>query len=241
MTTPQAHYMRLTPSQLTIKMQRRVTHQGMHPQAMLMELDRLLEAKKEVKSARAKDMQRNRLWKELMMPLIAERKNVRAMLRYKEDDAPERHEALKGYMLVLETLKSRLELDARKGFTPAQVAKAQNRPNNGNHWTDWVPPSVKVKVQELFDAIPREGIRKKVPFERRVPAPLGKQLRERLLKRTEKELEVAKMHLVVARIQDEDDVVEAAENKIDYIEQALEWIHAADYTEALPSTWHGFY
>jgi len=222
-------------------MQRRVSFYGMHPQAMLMELDRLLEAKKEVKSARAKDMQRNRLWKELVMPLIAERKNVRAMLRYKVDDEPERHEALQGYMLVLETLKSRLELDARKGFTPAQVAKAQHRPNNGNHWTDWVPPSVKLRVQELFDAIPREGIRKKVPFERRIPAPLGKQLRERLLKRTQKELEVAKAGVTVAHIAGDDDLIQKAETKVDYIEQALEWIAEADYTEALPTTWHGFF
>jgi hypothetical protein len=208
---------------------------------MLLELDKLLAAKKEVKSARAKEMQLNRLWKELLMPLIAERKNVRAMLRYKEDDEPERQEALKGYMLVLETLKGKLELEARKGFTPASVAKAQNRPNNGNHWTDWVPPSVKVKVQELFDAIPREGIRKKVPFERRVPAPLGKQLRARLLKRTEKELEVAKAGLHAARLSRDLDLVQKAETKVDYIEQAIEWVHEADYTEALPVTWHGFF
>lgn len=241
MATPQAHYMKLTPSQLTERMQRRVNIFGMHPQAMLIELDKLLIAKKEVKSARAKDMQRNRLWKELLMPLIAERKNVRAMLRYKEDGEPERQEALKGYMLVLETLKHRLELDARKGFTPAQVAKAQNRPNNGNHWVDWIPPSVKVKVQELFYAIPREGIRKKVPFERRTPAPLGKQMRERLLKRTEKELEVAKAGVHAAWLSKDQELMQKAETKVDYIEQALEWIAEAEYTDALPVTWHGFF
>jgi len=241
MATPQAHYMKLTPSQLTERMQRRVSIFGMHPQAMLLELDKLLTAKKEVKSARAREMQLNRLWKELLMPLVAERKNVRAMLRYKEEDEPERQEALKGYMLVLETLKGKLELESRKGFTPAQVAKAQNRPNNGNHWTDWVPPSVKVKVQELFDAIPREGIRKKTPFERRIPAPLGKQMKERLLKRTEKELEVAKAGQRAAYMSGEQDAMQDADTKVDYIEQALEWIAKAEYTEALPTTWHGFF
>lgn len=211
-----------------------------HPEAVAMELDKLLEEKAMLRSSRAKDKQHARLWKELLMPLKAEIKNVNAMCLYK-GGGDERREAMQGYLLVLNTLHDRLELDARKGFTPAQLGKAQFKPNNGNHWVDWVPPSVRLKVMELFDAIPRGGIKKKIPFERKVPTVLGKKLKARLLERTIKELDVAKRKEQKSRLANDADTNEIDIERIANIEKAIVWIQEADDTTALPTTWSGFF
>jgi hypothetical protein len=147
---------------------------------------------------------------------------------------------MQGYLLVLNTLHDRLIVDSRKGFTPAQLGKAQVKANNGVHWVDWIPPSVKRKVQELFEAIPRGG-KHKIPFERKVPAALGKKLRVRLLERTEKELEAAKVKAKRSLTANDMDTNEIDMARIANIEQALVWIRAAQDTEALPTTWSGFF
>ena len=193
-----------------------------------------------LRSSRAKDKQQARLWKELLMPLKAELKNVTVMCNY-EGGSPERREAMQGYKLVLTTLHDRLVLDSHKNFTPAQLGKAQHKPNNGNHWADWVPPSIKRRVQELFDAIPRDGTKRKIPFERKVPAVLGKKLRARLLDRTIKELDVAKMKADRSALARDMDTNEIDVGRVANIERAIKWINDAEDTDALPTTWSGFF
>lgn len=242
MTLSQQHYLKLTPSQLKVKLEQRVKRKGMHPQAMHLELDKLLEQKAIVRSSKAKQSQYRRLWRELMMPLKAEIKNTKTMLRYK-GGGDVRKQALEGYLMVLEKLLDKLNIDSRKeGLTPASIAKARMLPNRGNHWTDWVPASVRLKVMELFEAIPVDGIKVKIPFERRIPKALHATLKRRLLERTEKELEVAiRKHQVQVIAQDDFDEEMRAEQVVSNIQQALVWIQEAGDTEALPTTWHGFF
>lgn len=241
MTLSQAHYLKLTPSQLKVKLTQRVKRKSLHPRAMHIELDKLLEEKKKVRSSKAKQAQHRRLWRELMMPLRAEIKNTKVMLKYQGSD--ERKVALDGYLMVLEKLLDKLHMDSRKdGFTPASIAKARLLPNSGVHWSDWVPPSVKVKVRELFDAIPKDSIKVKIPFERRVPKAQHFTIKRRLLERTEKELEVAiRKHQVQLMSKDDFEAEMRASETVSNIQQALVWIRESKNTDALPTTWHGFY
>lgn len=237
---PYKRNLQLTPRDLRARLKKRFADPRLPADAYNKELDKLMEQKKHLRSANAKQKQLARLWKELMMPLKAEIKNVNAMMQYKSA-CPERNEAVEGYALVLNTLHDRLTIEAHKGFTPAQLGKAQLKPNNGNHWTDWVPPSVKLKVNELFEAIPRDGIKKKVPFERRVPESLGKKLRKRLLERTIKELDIAKIKATKSRLSNDMDTHELDLKRIANIELAINWINDADAMTALPTTWSGFF
>ena len=239
MTTPYIRSIKLTPRDLQARLKRRVSR-GEHPVAIAQELDILLNAKDKLRRANAKTMQHNRLWKELLMPLKAEMKNAVTMCGYK-GGSPERREALEGFLMVLSKLHDRLILDSHKGFTPAAMGKAQNKANNGSHWTDWVPPSVKRKVLELFDAVPDGGVRKKIPFERKVPAALGKKLKKRLLERTIKELDAAKFKANKSELARDDDTHKIDLARITNIEVAINWINDADDTEALPTTWSGFF
>lgn len=236
---PYKRNLELTPRELRARMQRKIKRANHHPEAVALKLDKLLEEKKLLRSSNAKQKQLTRLWKELLMPLKAEIKNTIVMCNY-EGGTPQRREAMQGYLLVLNTLHDRLIVDSRKGFTPAQLGKAQFKPNNGVHWSDWIPPSVKRKVQELFEAVPR-GSKQKVPFERKVPAALGKRLKVRLLERTEKELEAAKDKAKRSRVANDMDTNEIDMARIANIEQALVWIREARDTECLPTTWSGFF
>lgn len=240
---PYKRNLQLTPRDLRARLKRRFSDprkQQLDPEAYGRELDKLMKQKELLRSSNAKQKQLTRLWKELMMPLKAEIKNTNAMLAYK-GGSPERREALEGYVFVLNTLHDRLVIDSHKNFTPAQLGKAQPKPNNGSHWSDWVPPSVKLKVQELFDVMPRDGTKKKVPFERKVPAALGKKLKVRLLERTIKELDIAKEKARRSALAREYDTNEIDMERVSNIELALNWINEADDTTALPTTWSGFY
>jgi hypothetical protein len=240
---PYKRNLQLTPRDLRARLKKRFSDprkNQLDPDAYQRELDKLLEEKAMLRSSKAKDKQQARLWKELMMPLKAELKNANAMLVYK-GGSPERREAIEGYVLVLNTLHDRLVIDSHKNFTPAQLGKAQHRPNNGSHWSDWIPPSVKVKVQEMFMNLPRDGTKKKIPFERKVPAVLGKKLKARLLERTTKELGVAKEKARRSAMARDMDTNEIDVERVANIERAIEWITAADDTEALPTTWSGFF
>ena len=239
MDTPK-RILQLPLRELRDRMKKRIVKGGRHPEAVAQELDKLLEAKKLRRAMNAKEKQLARLWKELMMPLKAELKNVTTMCAY-EGGSAERREALNGYMLVLNTLHDRLTLESRKGFTPAQIGKAQFKPNNGSHWSDWVPASVKLRVQELFSAIPKGGVKVKIPFERKVPAALGVKLKTRLLERTIKELDVAKRKAALSELARDYEKNDVDVIRVANIEKAIVWITAAEPTEALPTTWSGFY
>jgi hypothetical protein len=86
----------------------------------------------------------------------------------------------------------------------------------------------------LFDAIPKQGQKVKVPFERKIPKALHAQLKSRLRQRTEKEL-------VNEQRKQSVDYTEGRASTIKKIEQALAWIDASAEGEALPTTWHGFF
>jgi hypothetical protein len=256
MTISYQHYYALTDHEID----RRLAAKRMPPATRIALRQQIMEGKAELKSARAREKQMARLWGELIKPMRREVKIIRIVLnRTKqqhfsgffadEDEAVAKIAAYDAYWEVM----SRLEIKCMKyraaGMTPSQAAKEKTKlfphgmPNNGVHWTDWVPPSVKLVVVGLFDAIPRRSkVKRKVPFERKTPRltrvldgevlDMFEEQRFRLRSRTEKDLDRAKRMAQV-------DPTKADE--VARIEQALEFIDSAEQGEVLPTTWHGFY
>ena len=231
------HYMKLTENELLNRLQKR----KMHTNAMQEIMRVVAEQKHELRVERGKNHQHTRMWEELMTPLKYEIKLIKGLLKYPASE--ERRIALEAYLAVLDKLMGKMTLQQRsKDFTPYQIARAANKPNNGAHWTDWVSPSKKLEVAELFDAIPHKAkAKKKLPFDRVIPKALWATLHERLKVRTEKELEQALAQQRAADIGDDRDKQDKAHTKVSNITQALAWIGDMAEGEAVPVTWHGFF
>lgn len=231
------HYMNLTPNELIARLNKR----KLHPVAMADIMRVVDEQKAQLRVVRGKNYQFSRMWEELMAPLKYERKVVRALLEYPASE--ERRIALGAYWQTLDKLVGKMTLQQRaRDFTPYQIAKAANRPNNGVHWSDWVSPSEKARISLLFDAIPKKlKAKKKLPFERTIPKGLWAKLHERLLTRTKKEMVQAEQQLKAAKLGGDQEQIDKFTDKVLNIGQAISWIQDTKVGEALPVTWHGFY
>ena len=170
-----------------------------------------------------------------MQPLEAERDNVQGMLRYKRGENDEaRREALEAYLTVLNALKAKMINHCKQDRkTPTMVASDKDLPNEGKHWTDWVPAKIKGRVLDLFDQIERKPKAKmKIPFERLIPATLHAKQITRLKNRTLKELAIAEQA-------HELDPTEESQAKVRQMRYALDLMDALDDDEPVPATWHG--
>lgn len=221
----------------------------------------IMRGKAEYKSAQARDKQNKRLWREVLAPAKYEWKVTNIMLNKTRqqllsgyyanpDEGEARVKALAEYADVVGRLTSKSMRWINEGLTPKAVANQRSKifpngmPNNGAHWVDFVPVSVKEYIAGLFDAIPhRAKAKRKIPFERKVP----------LLTRQDKGETLSVWHealfVLKSRTQNElERIVPLArvnpakyEGDVERIRQALEWLDNLEEGEALPATWHGFY
>jgi len=180
-----------------------------------------------------------KLWRELMSPLKYELTNAQVGLRYKSvHPTPERDLAFTSYIKVLEKMVMKLEGYQIHGLTPSQLAQDSDIPNNGSHWTDWMPDHKKREITALFEAIPvTPRTKRKLPFQRtqRPPAPSrGMTKIERLKQRTTKELELVQREYAVAP-------TDKRRETIGKMRQALRWMEDMKPSEFVPPTWHGMY
>jgi hypothetical protein len=192
------------------------------PEAVELVKEQVREMRKNLKAQRAHKRQLDHTWGEFIAPLMHERKVVRSMLGYKAAKSGDaRTLALQAYIQVLDTLRGKLELLKReKSQTPMQLNPERT------HWCDHVPQHIKDRVVALFDAIPPVvRAKRKRPFERTVPVILHNKQRDRLLRRTTKDL---------GRAQSEGD-----EALTKQISQALDTIKRLPMGEPVPTTWHG--
>ena len=201
-------------------------------------------AKRKSENARRKQVER--MWNEHILPLQAEKKRIVASLAYpthNRNNSDPRRMALKAYLTVIDTLLGKMRREAtcvpfedRPTMTPIEYAKAKNVPNNGEHWSDFVPQHIKDRVCQLFDAVPHTPkARRKIPFERIVGAELHTLLKDRLIRRTEKELIKCKQDVLLNPSD------EKLPERIQKIETALAAIEKLDPNEPVPTTWHGLY
>ena len=230
MDTSYKHYIKLTPNQLHARLVARKTP----PMQAEFIKKTVAEQQAMLKSENARTKQLTRLWREFMQPLEAERDNVQGMLRYKGSENDERREALEAYLTVLNALKAKMINHCKQDrMTPTMIASDKNLPNEGKHWTDWVPAKIKGRVLDLFEQIERKPKAKiKIPFERLVPASLHAKQLTRLRNRTLKDLAMAQQTLDL-------DPHEDNESKVRQIKYALDLMDVLDEDEPVPATWHG--
>jgi hypothetical protein len=199
-------------------------------------------AKKKSNNARRKQLER--MWHEHILPLQAEKKRVVASLAYpthNRNNADPRQMALKAYLRVLDELLKRMKREAsgkpfddRPTMSPVEYAKMKNATNGGEHWTDFVPLHIKQRVCQMFDEVPRTPkARRKIPFERVVGVELHNLQKDRLIKRTEKELMRCKQDVLLNPRDD------AMRERVQRIEDALDKIDRLESGEFVPTTWHG--
>jgi len=201
-------------------------------------------AKRKAGNARRKQL--GNMWHVHLEPLKLERKRVVASLAYpnhNKNNADPRQMALKAYKTVLDELLRRMKresrgvpFDDRPTMTPVEYAKHKNAPNNGEHWTDFVPSHIKQRIVELFNAVPHTPkARRKIPFERVIGVEMHNLRKDRLIRRTEKELRQAKQDVLLNPEND------AVLERVQRIEDALERIDKLEPNDPVPTTWHGLY
>lgn len=211
-----AKYLQMSANQL----HNALAEKGLPPSEIEQAKIIIAEQKAKRRADRAHRAQMALHWGELVAPLTHERKIVRSIMRYKHS-SPERTLALEAYLAVLDTLNARLKLMRREhNQTPLQAHPDKH------HWADYVPQRIKDKVIALFDAIPHIAkAKRKRPFERTVPVILHNKQRDRLYRRTLKDL---------GRAQSEGNEPLATQ-----ISQALDIIKRLSPNEPVPTTWHG--
>ena len=231
MDTSYKHYIKLTPNQLHNRLIERKTPpmQAEHIKKTVAEQQAML------KSENARTIQLTRLWREFTEPLNTERENVQGMLRYKGCENDEaRRDALEAYLTVLNALKAKMTNHCKQDRkTPTMIASEKDLPNDGTHWTDWIPQKIKSRVLDLFEQIERKPKAKiKIPFQRLIPADLHAKQVTRLKNRTLKDLAIAEQA-------QELDPHEDNEAKVRQIKYALDLMDVLDDSEPVPATWHG--
>jgi hypothetical protein len=189
------------------------------------------EAKRVEKITRAN---RKTEWAKVLVPLRYELNNAKVGRAYNGDTCPHRIEAFDAYIAVMEKLNAMLAHPAKVlEKTPIQMAMAKNLPNNGEHWTDWIPLRIKTPISEAFEAIPHKAkAKRKVPFLRTVTPDLHTKAKERLLKKTQKEIETLETRVRI-------NPTEERQDRLKKMKQALKIIEDMDDGVFIPASWRG--
>lgn len=213
--------------------------------------NQLREEIRQVKSQRRAEKiaatHRKKLWAVLLRDLNYEYNNVRQGMKYETTQPqPERLHAFQQYLMVLDKVRDEIEAAQGNPEVPKPTPSAYTRwlnakgkrtiPNNGSHWTDWVPMRVKIRVAELFDAIPHvPKAKRKLPFQRTQRPQRNNPALTRLIQRTEKELGYAQQELDIAPTNP------VFRLKVRQMQQALARMREMKPNEAVPHTWHGLF
>lgn len=226
-------YLNMTPKEIHNALTKRI------PQIEARELKKqeLLNLKSKLKSERLRTIQHKRLWSELVNPLVYELANAKVGAKHESKYKDEREVAFNAYIAVMDKLLDKfkqmqlLRDEDDSPYTPSELARQAHIANNGVHWTDWIPMTKQLQVCNLFEQIPHAPkTKRKVPFQRN-QRPNTKQ-RDRLLKRTLKELGNAETEQLIAPSEDRAE-------RIQQMQQALKRIEQLKPSDAVPHTWHG--
>jgi hypothetical protein len=215
--------------------------------------EEVAQIKREIRSKNARRRMVQGLWQTLIEPLTNEQRSVRAMLHYESQKYPnpQRREALNGYAKLLAKLK--LKLREHRHYaerTPKEQAeymasKGKPIPNEGKHWTDWVPEQIKHAVIQAFAEIPRAAkARVKDPFPRTMTKADNLKLRAAHIKTAKRELLEAEQELTLIRELNKGEPSEAerdAQAKVKHTQNILNWLICAEDNEIVPRTWGELY
>lgn len=222
-------YIKLTPNAL----HQRLLKERVHPAEMQAIKDEVAELKEAQRVDKITRTQRKAEWDKVLKPLRYELNNAKVGRAYDLDDES-RVEAFDAYILVMETLLSRFAQPMKLlEATPIQLALDKGLPNNGEHWTDWVPEKIKTKIAIAFEALPHKTrAKRKVPFQRLSTPEQNAKAKEKLLRRTQKEIETLER-------KQEMNSTEAGQATLARMRAALKIIVKLNDTEHIPATWAG--
>jgi hypothetical protein len=211
----------------------RLTERKLHPAEIERIKNEVVALKETLRVTRITRTQRKAEWDKVLQPLRYEINNARVGMRYGGELVPqERTLAFGEYIRIMEKLVAMLDAPYKAlDSTPIQIARDKGLPNDGEHWTDWIPARVKDKIALLFDAVPvvPRG-KRKTPFQRTMLPHQHETAKVRLLTKTRKEMESLERK---AGIQPTD----ARTAKLTQMRRALKIIETLDKNEAVPATW----
>lgn len=226
-------YMQMRPNEIHNKLMKRIPE----PEARELKKAEIAKAKQAQKIERLSTFQHKRLWGELLTPLKYELSNARVGAKWQGKFELERRRAFNAYVALMERLHTKfnsmqlMRSDDDTLMTPSEIAREMDIPNKGVHWTDWIPQSKKLEVTVLFEQIPyAPKTKRKVPFQR-TQRP-NTQLKNRLLKRTLKELGNAETEQAISATGVRGELITQIKSAIKRIEQLKP-------SDAVPHTWHG--
>lgn len=221
-------YLNLTPNEL----HQRLLKRKLHPSEINQIKDdvaRMKEAKRVDKITRH---QRKQAWDNVLKPLRYELNSAKVGRAYDLDDES-RVEAFDAYIAVMEKLLEKFAHPSRKlEQTPMQIGKDKNLPNDGEHWTDWIPHRIKTPIAEAFYALPHKAkAKRKLPFQRTMLLDQHAKAKQRLLKATNKEMDTLERKQAVAPTDERAD-------KLKRIRRAIKIIEAMQPHDVVPATWN---
>lgn len=222
-------YVKLSANEL----HNRLLERKLHPSEIERIKAEVSDLKESLRVSRITRTQRKAEWDKVLAPLRYEINNARVGMRYGGELAPqERTLAFSEYIRIMEKLVAMLDAPYKAlDHTPIQIARDKGLPNDGEHWTDWIPARVKDKISLLFADVPvvPRG-KRKTPFQRTMLPHQHETAKVRLFTKTRKEMETlekqAGIHPTDARL-----------NRLKQMERALKIIDALDKNEAVPATW----
>jgi len=223
-------YLKLSANEL----HNRLTERKMHPSEVERIKAEVADLKETLRVSRITKTQREAEWLKVLQPLRYEINNARVGMRYGGEKSPqaERKLAFSEYIRIMEKLVAMLDAPSKAlDHTPIQIARDKGLPNDGEHWTDWIPARVKDKIALLFDAVPvvPRG-KRKTPFQRTMLPHQHETAKVRLLTKTKREMETlmrqADINPTVKRL-----------DKIKQMKRAIKLIETLDNNEAVPATW----
>jgi len=222
-------YLKLSANEL----HNRLTERNLHPAEIERIKGEVLELKETLRVSKITRTQRKAEWDKVLQPLRYEINNAKVGMRYGgEKVSPERVLAFSEYIRIMEKLIAMLDAPSKAlDHTPIQIARDKGLPNDGEHWTDWIPARVKDKIALLFDAVPvvPRG-KRKTPFQRTMLPHQHETAKVRLLTKTKREMETlmrqADINPTVKRL-----------DKIKQMKRAIKIIETLDNNEAVPATW----
>jgi hypothetical protein len=222
-------YIKLSANEL----HNRLTERNLHPSEIERIKGEVLTLKETMRVSRITRTQRKAEWDKVLQPLRYEINNARVGMRYGGEQAPqERALAFSEYIRIMEKLVAMLDAPYKAlDSTPIQIARDKGLPNDGEHWTDWIPARVKDKISLLFADVPvvPRG-KRKTPFQRTMLPDQFNKSKTRLLIKTQKEISNLERKIAI-------NPTEARSDKLKQMESAIKIIEALDKNEAVPATW----
>ena len=221
-------YLNLTPNEL----HQRLLKRKLHPSEITKIKNDVTEMKEKMRVDKITRHQRKLAWDNVLKPLRYELNSAKVGRAYDLDDE-DRVEVFDAYIAVMEKLVSRFAHPSRKlEQTPMQLGKDKNLPNDGEHWTDWIPHRIKTPIAEAFYALPHKAkAKRKLPFQRTMLLDQHAKAKLRLLKSTLKEMDTLERKHIVAPTDERED-------KMRRIKKALKIIDAMQPHDVVPATWN---